>query len=175
MANASSAYPLRWSNTEGLDYKPKWYLVGDPDNSLTAVLYGLVVLATVMRVEDLVELYLFHRFRGVSWSDLGALVTFRSSTWVELTNWIFRRRRGSHPSYKTVLGIVLRFIITLAEVFILVASIPRSVPVYEHDVPVHEGQMLYTKHVHLEVLEDHVILTKHQWMVFRNLHFAKFV
>lgn len=103
------------STSAGLYYKPPWYHIGAADDTLMAIAYGLIALATIMRVEDIAELLLFRDRETTTFSDLGSFVTFRNSTWVELAKWIFQRR-DPRVSRRPLFGVFLRIIVTLAEV-----------------------------------------------------------
>lgn len=135
MLNSSSASPSAVSATNSpIYYLPKWYQIGDADDTVMAILYGLISVATIWRVEDLAELWLFRNDNRLSLSDLRALITFRSSSLIEMVGWFCTRPEGTRVSRKALTGTILRLLIYFVEVMILVGSIPRTISVYESQV-----------------------------------------
>lgn len=118
-----------------LHYSPEWYEVGDADDIHVAVLYGLIAIGTIWRVEDLVEMWLFTYKNRVSLSDVSAIIAFRASSWWEVLKWISTPCQDIRISRKALFGIALRLLVYGAEIVILFESIPRTMYVYKSNVP----------------------------------------
>lgn len=114
-----------------LQYRPKWYLIGDAEGFGMAITYGVVALATLYQIESLAEQFLSPRSQSITLQDISCIITFKGSSWIEVTRWMFRRPSQKSISWKALKGIILRFVIILMDVGIIMASISREVDVYE--------------------------------------------
>lgn len=99
-----------------------------------AFAYGIVAILTLWQIENIAERLLFRCAQPITLRDMGALVTFKSSTWIEVFGWAVRRPKRTKLSWRALHGIILRLVITVIDVLIIIAAIPMEVPVYESDV-----------------------------------------
>ena len=115
-----------------LDYHPRWYHLGDPDNFWVAIAYGFLTLATIWVLEHIVQLTLFSAAEGICFSDISAMVTYSSCRISQILQWLYSRK-GHHCS-RAVCGIILRLSITIIDLGIIYLSIPQVIPVRESDL-----------------------------------------
>ena len=115
-----------------LDYRPRWYHLGDPDNFWVAIAYGFLTLATISVLEHIVQLTLFSTAEGICFSDISAMVTYSSCRISQILHWLYSRK-GHHCS-RAVCGIIFRLTITLIDLGIIYLSIPQVIPVRESDL-----------------------------------------
>jgi len=119
-----------------LNYEPRWYHIGDADETGTALAYGILALGTIFLIEYIFSSLLFSGVDGISLSDAAANITFRNSSWIEIVQWI--SRLVSQPERqvckRAIIAIILRFIVFAIDIGILYLSVPRSIDVLESDV-----------------------------------------
>lgn len=70
---------------------------------------GLIAIATIWRVEDLAEVWMFQKSKRVSLSDVGAQVTFQSSSFWHVFKWTFTRPNGTRVSRKAAFAVAIGY------------------------------------------------------------------
>lgn len=115
-----------------LTYTPPWYRIGDADQSLIALAYGLLAMCTVWVFESLVHNLLFSSDLHISVAEAAALFTFKSAAWPDIFRWSLRGR-GLRRNKRAHVAVFLRLIITAVDVLIVVCAVPKSFRVYERD------------------------------------------
>ncbi len=118
-----------------LEYYPKWYHLGDPDNPIFAVLYGAVALSTIWMLEYISSRVLYSRAKGILLSDAAAQVTYNSSSLPEFIKWLIKERRPKGKLCRRALfGLFLRYLVLCVDIGILFMSLPRGINVFEYEV-----------------------------------------
>ena len=117
-----------------LAYSPPWYLRGDPDTLLFALMYGVVALATIWLLEHICGLVLFSTAQGILLSDAAAHIALNNSNWVDVARWLYRTRRKSRLCRRALLALILRCLLVAIDIGILLQAVPGDIVVYENTV-----------------------------------------
>lgn len=134
----SSPTLQRSMNVTVLNYKPKWYHLGDPDNIPLALAYGALALSKIFLVEYILAGVLFSNADGVLISDAAAHIAFSNSSWLEVCRWVLLARPGKKAERRVckraVIALLLRVVVLLIDLAILGLSLPHPIVVYEENV-----------------------------------------
>ena len=117
-----------------LEYFPPWYQHGDPDDFVTAVMYGVVALATIWLLEYICELILFSTAKGILLSDAAAHIALNNSNWLDIARWVWCMDRNTRLCRRAFMALVFRFVLVGIDLGILMQAVPQEINVYENMV-----------------------------------------
>ena len=128
-----------------LDYHPTWDNVGDADNFLIAIAYGIIAMGTIWTIERLFDRLLFSAGLDLSVAEASSLVVLKGCSWVDIVQWLrtkkrekkllhISRRETANLNKKALASMLFRFLIVILDICVIFASLPRSITLKESDV-----------------------------------------
>ena len=131
-----------------LSYNPPWFRIGDSDNVYFALLYGIIAMATVWILEEIVGDTLSSGQQHITMTEVATFMTFKELKWSQLLKG-FRPRTGNaessttpqtglseqrSPSRFAKFGVFIRLFVCVVEILVVFFAVTTSSKVRNYQV-----------------------------------------